>query len=168
MVYKRNVDELEWTEMGHGSRFHFQRKSLTPIKEPFAPKLGVSLYRLAPGKRSFPAHEHLANDEAILVVRGQATLRYGDEDIALDQGDYVHLPAASGKAHQMRNTGDDVLEYYCLSSGVLPEVVLYPDSNKIAAIGPGGVDDKGERKQRVAEWFRREPVQYWDGEAPDD
>lgn len=163
MVYKRNIDELEWTETSHGARFHFRRKSLTPLKEGFVPKLGLSLFRLEPGKRSFPAHEHLGNDEAILVTRGRGTLRYGDEEIPLAPGDYVHLPAASGKAHQMRNTGTDALEYYCLSSFVLPEVVVYPDSNKIAAIGPHVVNEAGE-STRVAEWLRREPVRYWDGE----
>ena len=167
MVYKRSIDGLEWTEMGHGRRFHLRRKQLTPMAESYTPKLGVSLFRLEPGKRSFPAHEHLANDEAILVTRGQGTLRYGDEDIPLRAGDYVHLPAASGKAHQMRNTGADALEYYCLSSILQPEVVLYPDSNKIAALGPVTIDDAGERK-RVAEWFRRDPVSYWDGEAEDE
>lgn len=163
MVYKRNVNDLEWTEMGHGERFHFQRKSLTPIKEAYVPKLGMSLFKLKPGKRSFPAHEHLGNDEAILVTSGHGTLRYGSEEIPLRPGDYVHLPAASGRAHQMRNTGSTDLEYYCLSSFVVPEVVVYPDSNKIAAIGPSGVNAAGE-PARIAEWFRRDPVQYWDGE----
>ena len=167
MVYKRNIDDLEWTEMAHGARFHFERKSLTPIKEPYLPKLGLSLFRLKPGKRSFPAHEHLGNDEAILVMRGRGTLRYGAEDIPLGPGDYVHLPAASGKAHQMRNTGTEELEYYCLSSLVLPEIVVYPESNKIAAIGPGAVNEHGQAT-RIAEWFRREPVNYWEGEDPDE
>jgi uncharacterized cupin superfamily protein len=31
-------------------------------------------------------------------------LRYGEEKIPLVEGDYVHLPAESGKAHQVVNT----------------------------------------------------------------
>lgn len=70
MVYKRNVNEMEWAEMGHGERFHNERKMLTPLDQTYLPKLAVLLFRLRPGKRSFSFHEHIANDEAILVTRG--------------------------------------------------------------------------------------------------
>ena len=166
MVYKRNLAEVDWMEMGHGERFFHQRKTLTPMKESFPPKLGISLYKLQPGKRAFPFHTHFANDEAILVTKGIGTLRYGEEEIALEEGDYVHLPAASGKAHQVINTGESDLEYYCLSSMILPEVVRYPDSNKIASavytLGPDG--KPSEREFSV---LRHETVSYWDGEKPD-
>jgi uncharacterized cupin superfamily protein len=164
MVYKRNVNEMEWAEMGHGERFHNQRKMLTPIDQAYVPKLGVSLFRVHPGKCSFPFHEHMANDEAILVTRGNGTLRYGDERIPLREGDYVHLPAASGNAHHVINTSDKDLEYYCFSSIVLPEIVLYPDSNKIGTMA-SKASAEGEREFSVA-FLRHETVDYWEGEAP--
>jgi uncharacterized cupin superfamily protein len=162
MAYKRNVNELEWAEVGHGERFHNQRKMLTPLDQAYVPKLGVSLFRLRPGKCSFPFHEHMANDEAILVTRGHGTLRYGDEQIALAEGDYVHLPAASGNAHHVINTSEEDLEYYCFSSMVLPDIVLYPDSNKIGMAAPK-TSAKGERELMVA-FLRKELVDYWEGE----
>jgi uncharacterized cupin superfamily protein len=165
MVYKRNVNEMEWAEMGHGERFHNQRKMLTPLDQAYVPKVGVSLFRLHPGKCSFPFHEHMANDEAILVTRGTGTLRYGDERIALREGDYVHLPAASGNAHHVINTSDEDLEYYCFSSIVLPEVVRYPESNKIGTMA-FKVSAKGER-ERMVSFLRHEPVGYWEGEKPE-
>ena len=164
MVYKRNVNDMEWAEMGHGERFQNQRKMLTPLDQAYMPKLGVSLFRLRPGKCSFPFHEHMANDEAILVTRGSGTLRYGDEQIPLGVGDYVHLPAASGNAHHVFNTGDEDLEYYCFSSVVLPEVVIYPDSNKIGTMA-FRTSASGERERMVA-FLRHEPVDYWEGEKP--
>jgi uncharacterized cupin superfamily protein len=164
MVYKRNVNEMEWVEMGHGERFHNRRKTLTPLDQAYVPKLGVSLYRLGPGKCSFPFHEHMANDEAILVTRGNGTLRYGDERIPLGEGDYVHLPAASGGAHHMINTSGEDLEYYCFSSMLLPEVVLYPDSNKVGTMA-FKTSAEGKRERLVA-FLRREPVDYWEGEKP--
>ena len=165
MVYRRNLNEMDWTEMSHGERFHHERKTLTPFDQPYVPKLGMSLYRLQPGKRSFPVHEHLANDEAIIVTKGNGTLRYGDEEIPLGEGDYVHLPAASGMAHHMINTSDQDLEYFCLSSIVMPEVVLYPDSNKLGAISFAASTD-GKDLQRTAAFLRNDPVGYWDGEEP--
>jgi uncharacterized cupin superfamily protein len=137
---------------------------LTPLDQAYVPKLGVSLFRLRPGKCSFPFHEHMANDEAILVTRGSGTLRYGDEQIPLGEGDYVHLPAASGSAHHVINTSDEDLEYYCFSSIVLPEVVLYPDSNKIGTMA-AKASAEGERERMVA-FLRHEPVDYWEGEKP--
>ena len=165
MAYKRNVNEMGWAEMGHGERFHSQRKILTPLDQAYVPKLGVSLFRLRPGKCSFPFHEHMANDEAILVTRGRGTLRYGDEQIALAEGDYVHLPAASGNAHHVINTSAEDLEYYCFSSMALPEVVLYPDSNKIG-MAASKASAKGERELMVA-FLRKELVDYWEGEMPE-
>ena len=164
MVYKRNVNEMEWAEMGHGERFHNQRKMLTPIDQAYVPKLGVSVFRVHPGKCSFPFHEHMANDEAILVTRGSGTLRYGDERIPLREGDYVHLPAASGNAHHVINTSDRDLEYYCFSSIVLPEIVLYPDSNKIGTMA-AKASAEGDREFSVA-FLHHEPVDYWEGEEP--
>jgi uncharacterized cupin superfamily protein len=163
-IYKRNLNELPWAEMRHGERFFHQRKTLTPFDQPYAPKLGISLYRLQPGKRAFPFHEHFANDEAILITRGSGTLRYGDEEIPLVEGDYVHLPAASGKAHQVVNTSDAELEYYCLSSVSTPEVVRYPDSNKLAAYS---FTSDGTERKRAGAILRNEPVDYWHGEAPE-
>ena len=166
MIYKRNLNDMPWTEMGHGARFHHQRKMLTPLDQPYVPKLGISLFRLQPGKRSFPLHQHLANDEAILVSRGRGTLRYGDDEIPLGEGDYVHLPAASGKAHHVINTSDEDLEYYCLSSIILPEVVLYPESNKLGTMSlVAGAD--GKDRQRMVAFVRNEPVDYWHGEEPE-
>jgi uncharacterized cupin superfamily protein len=163
MVYKRNVSEMEWAEMGHGKRFHNQSNMLTPLDQTYVPKLGVSLFRLRPGKCSFPFHEHMANDEAILVTRGSGTLRYGDKQIPLTEGDYVHLPAASGNAHHVINASQGDLEYYCFSSMVLPEVARYPDSDKIGIAAPKA-SPKGDREIMVA-FLHNEPVDYWEGET---
>jgi uncharacterized cupin superfamily protein len=164
--YKRNLEETEWVDMSHGERFFHRRKTLTPMDQSQMPKFGLSLYRLEPGKRAFPFHEHTANDEGLLITRGSGTLRYGDEEISLIEGDYVHLPAASGKAHQVVNNSDASLEYFCFSSMQLPEVVHYPDSNKLGAITPGDAV-AGKASLRKAAFLIREPVGYWEGEAPE-
>ena len=166
MVYKRNLQQMDWVEMGHGSRFGHTRKTLTPFEEAELPKFGLSLYRLEPGKRAFPFHEHSANDEGILVLRGSGVLRYGDDEIALQADDYVHLPAASGKAHQVINNSDALLEYFCFSSMALPEVVYYPDSNKLGSIRPG-TSETGRFSGRRAAFLHHDPLDYWEGEAPD-
>ena len=163
MLYKRNVDDMDWAEMGHGRRFHNQRKMLTPMGEGFMPKLGISLYRLAPGKRAFPFHMHMANDEALLIMSGTGSLRYGDDKYPVKEGDYVHLPAGSGKAHQLLNSGAEPLTYYCLSSLLLPEVVHYPDTGKMATVAM--MQDEAGNPVRTLAVYRPEAADYWDGEA---
>ncbi len=163
-MYKRNVNDINWVEMQHGQLFQNERKMLTPLHEAYIPKVGCSIYRLKPGKRAFPLHEHLANDEAILITRGVGMLQYGEEEIALIEGDYIHLPAASGRAHHMINSGETDLEYLCISSMLSPEIVKYPESNKLGAmsyVAPA----EGEARSRMVTFLRHEPVEYWDGEA---
>lgn len=161
--YQKNLADVEWTEMSHGKRFHSFRKPLTP-QEGAKPKLGASVYRLSPGKRSFPKHEHMANDEAIFVLQGEGTLLYGEEEVALRAGDYVHLPANSGAAHQVYNSSAAELEYLCFSTMIEPEISLYPDSGKIGAFAgsaPGG-DMTG---RRVWAFLKNHTLPYWEGES---
>lgn len=164
MVYKRNIISAEWTDSNHGEQFAVRRKSLTPHGAGFAPRLGMSLYRLEPGKRAFPAHYHMANDEAILVLDGRGSLRLGNEMIPLEQGDYIHLPAGQAVAHQVINDSDGPLDYLCLSSMIAPEIMVYPDSGKIGVMA--GAAPGGDPKARLLSRFLKDvPVDYWDGEG---
>lgn len=118
--------------------------------------LGGSLYELEPGDRLFPYHLHHANEEWLIVVRGQPTLRSAHGEQELREGDVVVFPRGKPGAHQLSNRTDAPTRVLMLSSMVLPEVVEYPDSRKIAAR-----DAKGERLLLV----RPGPtLDYWDGE----
>lgn len=164
MVYKRNLITIDWTTAEHGDRYAVRRKSLTPNGVDFTPKLGLSLYRLEPGKRAFPAHYHMANDEAILVLDGCGTLRIGDREVPLRQGDYVHLPAGATAAHQVINDSERPLDYLCMSSMIDPEILVYPDSEKIGVVA--GAAPGGDALARLMNsYLRNAPVDYWDGEA---
>ena len=151
-----NINDLDWGEFGQGERFGSQRKGLTDSNR--GAGISCSLYRVAPGKAAFPKHAHLANDEAIFMLKGQGSLTIGDETFEVNQGDYVHLPKGESGAHIFVNTSDADMEYLCMSTSVAPEVVFYPDSNKT------GVFDFG-REGFMREMYDREPVDYWKGEA---
>ena len=55
-------------------------------------------------------------------------------------------------------------ESACTYRSFLPEVVRYPDSNKIGTMA-FRVSAVGER-ERVIVFLRHEPVDYWEGEKP--
>jgi uncharacterized cupin superfamily protein len=123
-------------------------------------KLGCSLYEQPPGKRAFQYHFHTANEEAVYVLEGEGTLRIGAREVPLRAGDYVALPVGEETAHQVINTSGSTLRYLCISTMLEPEIVKYPDTNKIgimAGLPPAPA-------LRAILRLGGEPVDYWDGE----
>jgi uncharacterized cupin superfamily protein len=126
--------------------------------------LGCSLVELAPGKRSWPLHFHVANEEAIFVLEGEGALRRPSGSVPIRAGDYVALPPGPAHAHQVVNDSSATLRYLCFSTMEKTDVVVYPESNKIGVFGgsaPGG--DPSERV--VAGFFKLDTqTHYFDGE----
>ncbi len=118
--------------------------------------IGGSLYELAPGDRLYPYHTHHANEEWLLVVRGEPTLRTPEGEQALREGDVVAFPRGDEGLHQVANRTETPVRVLMLSTLVAPDIVEYPDSGKL-----GARDAKGERIMLG----RPGPMlDYWDGE----
>ncbi len=157
-----NERDLEWGERSHGEKFGHRRKQLSSAAG--GEKLGCSLYEIPPGRRAWPYHYHLANEEAIYVLEGSGTLRIGGEGIEVSRGDYVALPAGETGAHQILNTSNEDLRYLCFSTMSEPDVMVYPDSGKVgifAGAAPGGPKEK----RTFSKFLRSDAeVGYFDGE----
>ena len=78
--------------------------------------LGGSLYELAPGDRLFPYHVHHANEEWIVVVRGEPTLRSPDGEQLLREGDVAVFRRGAEGAHQVANRTDSPVRVLMLST----------------------------------------------------
>src|SRR5215207_3787519 len=157
-----NEQDLEWGEQSHGLKFGYRRKQLSSATG--GEKLGCSLYEVSPGRRAWPYHYHLANEEAIYVLEGSGTLRIGERQITFSRGDYVAMPVGEGGAHQIINTSDEPLRYLCFSTMIEPDAMVYPDSNKIglfAGSAPGGPKEK----RTLSKFLRADAeVCYYEGE----
>ena len=158
---KINANALEWTEStyGHFSSFRKQLGALSGGK-----MLGTSLYKLLPGKKAFPYHFHHANEEAIFVLTGQGILRLNNEEITIQPHDYIALLRGTDHAHQVINNSTDPLIYLCISTMIEPDVLEYPDSNKIGVMtgsAPGG--DKNLRSFKGF-YKKASEVSYDEGE----
>ena len=157
-----NEDELEWGEQSHGEKFGYRRKWLGSATD--GEKLGCSLYEVPPGRRAWPYHYHGTNEEAVYVLEGSGTLRIGGDEVRVSKGDYVALPARVEGAHQLTNSSDSVLRYLCFSTMIEPDVMVYPDSNKIGIFvgaAPGGPKEK----RTLSKFLRGDAeVGYYDGE----
>ncbi|HET9751688.1 MAG TPA: cupin domain-containing protein [Myxococcales bacterium] len=120
--------EAQVTEQGD---FAFRRKRLGAAAG--AKGIGASWFEIQPGKKAFPHHFHLANEEAVFVLEGEGVLRLGDEEHRLRAGDYVAFPPGP-PGHQIVNRGTVPLRYLALSTMREPEVAVYPDSKKIGVL----------------------------------
>lgn len=118
--------------------------------------IGGSLYELEPGDRLWPYHTHHANEEWLLVVRGQPTLRTPEGERQLDEGDVVCFPRGMAGAHQVRNGTDSPIRVLMLSTKIAPEIVQYLDTGKVGARSVAG--------ERIMFGRPGPELDYWEGE----
>jgi len=148
------------TSPGDQDRGHQFAAQARPLSKPAGGvRLGCTLYELASGRKSFPFHYHLGNEEAIYILEGAVTLRLGDREIALRAGDYAAFPPGPGHAHQLINASGATVRYLCLSTNDWPEIAVYPDSNKVGMFGGPPGDGSVRQFHRLGE-----TLPYYDGE----
>jgi uncharacterized cupin superfamily protein len=157
-----NEQDLDWGEQSHGEKFGYRRKQLGSAAG--GERLGCSLYEVPPGRRAWPYHYHLANEEAVYVLDGSGSLRLGEREVALSRGDYVALPVGEAEAHQIINTAEEPLRYLCFSTMREPDAMVYPDSNKIGLVA--GSAPGGPKEERTLSKFLRSDAEvgYYEGE----
>jgi uncharacterized cupin superfamily protein len=144
-----NIDELKPRSFSKGERFAMSNRVLG---------------RATGAKTAFPNHYHCANEESVYILEGSGSLRIGADTVAVRAGDYATFPIGPEHSHQLLNTGPGTLRYLCFSTMTATEVVGYPDSKKIGALGFG---PNGEQWLRT---MSREgtSLDYYDGELPAD
>jgi len=157
---KTNIYTSKWNEASQGEKFQRGHIPLTDLKDDNL--LGCGAFRVEPGKRAFPKHAHLANDEALFIVSGSGALTIGDETASVIAGDFIMLPRGEEHAHVLVNDGDEALIYLCMSTAIMPEVVHYPDSGKLGVLGSKDFWSSG--KAGVSGFYKPNAVGYWDGE----
>lgn len=153
----RNLDDAEKTRQQRLPLYDTLCARLARGTE--ARKLGISVDTVAPGKRACPYHYHLAQEEAFVILEGEGRLRVAGELLDLRAGDVVFIPPGSAWPHQIINHSNAPLTYLSISTREQPEVVVYPDSDKVLAYGDDGSEDGFELMQRAGGG-----VDYWDGE----
>lgn len=119
-------------------------------------RIGVSVYDLDPGEKTWPYHYELAEEEWLLVVAGAPTLREPGGERQLRPGDVVCFPVGPEGAHQLRNDSDEPARLVlCSMVAGGPDATVYPDSGKAQLRGEG----------THLRWRTGPPLDYWDGET---
>ncbi len=126
--------------------------------------LGAMYVQVEPGKRGFPFHNHLGNDEMFVILEGEGTYRFGDQEYPVKAGSVCGAPKGGPEtAHQLINTGSVTLKYLGISTSNDPDIAEYPDSGKFAAMAVApGKDFMTAHLKVVAK--REDGRDYWEGE----
>jgi uncharacterized cupin superfamily protein len=154
------IESLPWTEFSQGVRFGSRYKVLSDTRGAEQRKIGIGYEELPPGKQSCPFHYHMLEEEHLIGLEGEATLRLGDERCTIRAGDYVCFPAGQRAGHCLVNEGDKPFRFIMIGDSEKNEVCVYPDSNKVSVSalrdGERFIVRDGER------------LDYWDGERADE
>jgi uncharacterized cupin superfamily protein len=95
--------------------------------------LGATVYEVEPGSKQTPYHTHHANEEWLIVVRGEPTLRTPEGEQTLKEGDVACFRRGKEGAHQVINRTDSPIRVLLVSTMIDLDVVEYLDSGKIGA-----------------------------------
>ena len=119
-----------------------------------ASQLGMSIYELPPGQAICPYHFEWTDEEWLIVLAGEPTLRTPEGETTLQPGDTVCFPAGPDGAHHVKNAGDGAVRVAILSTKNPFGIAEYPDSDKVGVW-------TGEQHYMLR---RSAHLDYWEGE----
>lgn len=122
-----------------------------------AEETGISVYELPPGQAVCPYHYECGEEEWLLVLEGEPTLRHPEGSERLAPWDLVFFEKGPAGAHRIRNETEGTVRVLMFSTVVTPTATVYPDSDKVG-IWTG--DPETDMMVR-----RESKVDYFDGEA---
>jgi len=121
-----------------------------------AKETGISVYELPPGQSICPYHYECGEEEWLLVLSGNPTLRSPDGEERLAPWDVACFPRGPEGAHAVRNETAETARVLMFSTVVTPTATVYPDSDKVGIwTGDKETDVLVRRSSRVG---------YYDGE----
>lgn len=123
--------------------------------------IGASLWEVPPGEAAYPYHFHYSDEELVIILSGRPSLRTPEGIRELEEGEALRFPLGEAGAHQILNHTEETATFLAISSSGRPDVVVYPDSDKI------GFGERLPSGGGLRAFFRRsDQVDYFEGEKP--
>jgi len=91
--------------------------------------LGIHLIEVEAGCETTEPHVHYFEDEAVFVLSGTGTADIGDTEHAIKAGDFIGY-RKGGLAHNIRNTGTELLRMLVIGQRLDQDVADYPQKAK--------------------------------------
>src|SRR4051812_21145369 len=114
---------------------------------------GVSVYELPPGQAICPYHYEVGEEEWLLVLEGEPTLRHPEGSERLAPWDVVFFEKGPTGAHGIRNETDATVRVLMFSTVVVPTATVYPDSDKVGIWTGDPETDVMVRRESKVEYF---------------
>jgi len=124
-----NIEDPDFDQVREQPGFRCRRARVG--RQAGAERLGLSLWDLPPGEAAYPYHYHLTEEELLLVLDGRPSLRTLDGWRRLQPGEVVAFRRGEGGGHQLVNHTEENVRFLAFSSSGEPDVVIYPDSDKV-------------------------------------
>ena len=122
-----------------------------------ARRLGATVYELPPGQALCPYH-YESEEEWLLVLQGEVTLRHPDGEDVLGPGDVTAFPVGPAGAHKTTNNGSETVRMLMFATSDPIGYCVYPDSNKISYWNEADKND-------FVRVRRGDVLDYYDGEV---
>ena len=133
-----NLNKIFDPNVKHKHSFEFKTCDITNPHISGEGKLWVSFYVLEPGKVNYPYHYHSAQEEVFYIISGNGTLKTSKGEKEIKEGDVIIMPPNENGAHQIKNTSEKPLVYLDIDAINSPEVIFYPELEKIMVMAKNG------------------------------
>ncbi len=148
-----NRDEALKKEKNIGSEFHHFKQEIT--KRDKFDQAYVAIYTLPPNKKTYPMHYHVSNTEAFYIISGKGKVLTQTTEHEVKKGDVIVFPPGEKGTHQIINNTNEELVYIDFDTQNSPDVVVYPNSEKVGVI----------IRNQSADFFKsKDKVDYFEGE----
>jgi uncharacterized cupin superfamily protein len=118
-------------------------------------RVGATVYELPPGQALCPYH-YETEEEWLLLLQGELTVRHPDGEDVLRPGDVVAFPVGPAGAHKTTNTGSETVRLLMWANSDPSGYCVYPDSNKMTHWAPG--ERKRIHRGPDSSYYENEPL----------
>lgn len=101
-------------------------------------QFGANIVTLDPGAASSLRHYHMEQDEFVIVLEGELTLRMDNGDTPMGPGDCAAFPAGVTDGHCMVNLSDASARFFVVGTHTPTETAYYSDVDMMVTAGPDG------------------------------
>ena len=118
-----------------------------------AARMGMSVYDLPPGQSICPYHYEYGEEEWLLVLEGNPTLRTPAGEEQIGPMEMVFFPTGPEGAHRVYNRTGAAVRVLMFSTRKEVAVAVYPDSDKVGIFTGRKEDNVMVRKSSNVEYF---------------
>jgi uncharacterized cupin superfamily protein len=117
---------------------------------------GMTVYELPPGQAVCPYHYEVGEEEWLLVLAGNPTLRTPEGSQTLSPWDVAFFPRGPEGAHGIRNETGEPARVLMFSNVVVPTATVYPDSDKVGIWTGDPETDVMVRRDSAVDYYEGE------------